>query len=58
MIYMKEISFKCLPEADYFKKVTFVCMGSFVCGTLLNILFVRQLNIFFYRFRSPASGTS
>ena len=40
------IMFKCLPEADYFKKVAFVCIGSFVCGTLLNlILFLIDVKI-------------
>ncbi len=38
LILIALVMFKCLPEADYFKKVVFVCTGSFVCGTLLNII--------------------
>lgn len=38
LILIALVMFKCLPEPDYFKKVVFVCIGSFVCGTLLNIV--------------------
>ncbi len=40
LILIALVMFKCLPEADYFKKVVFVCTGSFVCGTLLKYYFV------------------
>ena len=38
LILIAVVMFKCLPEIIYFKRGVFVCVGSIVCGTLLNII--------------------